>query len=220
VRGALGREEAGPGRALGQGGQDAGLELPLEVREGLRAGRPDALESFYRTYFDRVYAYIRRLVHDEHAAEDLTQDVFMSIHQSLARYDPARDLRPWVFTIATNKLRDYWSSRRFRDERRAVGVDEDGETLFEPIAPRANPRELLEAGELSQAVAAAVEGLPEGLRTTLLLRYHEQLSFEEIARLLERSEVAVRKRYSRALELLRETLGDLRPFEPKAGVEP
>jgi len=56
---------------------------------------------------------------------------------------------------------------------------------------------------------AAIDALPEGLRATVLLRVYEGLSFEEIGRILERNEIAVRKRYSRALGALRESLGEL-----------
>jgi len=130
----------------------------------------------------------------------------------LPRYDPDRDLRPWVFTIATHKLRDYWASRAFRDGRavRRRGKEDDGPE-FEPAAPGAGPAEDLETREVGAAVARAIEKLPEGLRTALCLRYYEELSFEEIGRIVGRNDVAVRKRYSRALAELRTLLDDLAP---------
>ena len=66
-------------------------------------------------YFDRVYGYVRRLVGEDSLAEDVTQDVFLHLQRSFRSYDPARELSPWVFTIATNKVRDHWRSRRHRD---------------------------------------------------------------------------------------------------------
>lgn len=184
-------------------------ELSPDELTALAERRPEALERFYDVYFERVYGYVRRLVKDEHAAEDLSQDIFMHLHRSLSNYDPRRALRPWVFTIATNKVRDYWSSRAFQDRAAAdpQAGDED--------APRGRrdrsdedrgPRESLAGAELGAAVAQAVEQLPQPLRQTLVLRYFESLSFAEIARVVGRNEVAVRKRYSRALEELREQL--------------
>jgi RNA polymerase sigma-70 factor (ECF subfamily) len=193
-------------------GRSRADELPEDLRRALPERRPDALERFYAVYFDRIYGYVRRLTRDEHLAEDLTQDIFLHIHRSLPRYDPSRDLRPWVFTIATHKLRDYWASRAFRDgqavQRRAK--DDDGPEL-EPAARGGGPAEDLEAREVGAAVARAIEQLPEGLRTVLSLRYYEGLPFEEIGRIVGRNDVAVRKRYSRALAELRTLLDDLAP---------
>ena len=103
-------------------------DLPAGDREALRDRDPEVLERFYNLYFDRVYAYVRRLLREAHLAEDLTQDIFMHIHQSLPSYDPTRALRPWVFTIATNKTRDFWRSRRHQETLREVGsMDGEGE---------------------------------------------------------------------------------------------
>jgi RNA polymerase sigma factor (sigma-70 family) len=187
-------------------------ELSADDLTALSELRPEALERFYDIYFPRVYGYVARLVKDEHAAEDLTQDIFMNLHRALSKYDPRRPLRPWVFTIAGNKVRDYWSSRAFQDRARGTSDEEETELLTAPLEPRAperGPRETLAGAELSEAVALAIERLPAQLRETLVLRYYEELSFEEIARIVERNEVAVRKRYSRALALLREELAVL-----------
>ena len=139
---------------------ESGAKITPDMARRLRALDPEALGLFYSLYFDRVHGYVRRMVSDEHTAEDVTQDIFMHIQRALQSYDPARDLDPWVFTIASNKLRDHWRSRRHR----------------------------------------------EGMRETLILRYFEGLSFEDIAGMLDRNEAAVRKRYSRALEELRRSL--------------
>jgi DNA-directed RNA polymerase specialized sigma24 family protein len=63
--------------------------------------------------------------------------------------------------------------------------------------------------ELAAAVRSAIDSLPGGLRATVLLRVYERLSFEDIGRILERNEAAARKRYSRALAALRDSLGEL-----------
>lgn len=187
-------------------------ELSPDELTALAERRPEALERFYDVYFEKVHGYVRRLVEDEHAAEDLCQDIFMHLQRSLSSYDPRRSLRPWVFTIATNKVRDYWSSRTFQD-RAAADLGGDDDELPRARRVRSDqergPRESLAGLELGMAVAKAVEQLPQPLRQTLVLRYFEGLSFAEIARVMERNEVAVRKRYSRALEELRELLSEL-----------
>ena len=198
----------GPDALRGQDG-DGGShfsDLDRAERAQLRDRDPAALELFYERYFDRVYGYVRRLLREEHLAEDLTQDIFMHVWRSLPSYDPQRELRPWVFTIATNKVRDWWRSRRHAEAQREMAV-EDSERGISAADPARGPVESLQADDVSAMVEAAIEDLPEIARTTLVLRYYEGLSFEEIGRMVDRNETAVRKRYSRALDELRTRLG-------------
>ena len=183
-------------------------ELDADVRQRLTELDPGALQVFFDQYFDRVHGYLRRLVREEHLAEDLTQEVFLHIHRSLPRYDPARPLSPWVYTIATNKVRDHWRSRHHQEERRIQSVD-DEEGGVELSARDGAPSADLESGETAGEVAEAVAELPKMLRETFVLRFYDGLSFEEIGRIVDRNETAVRKRYSRALQELRGTLSHL-----------
>jgi RNA polymerase sigma factor (sigma-70 family) len=187
---------------------DGFATFPVELRERLARRDPAALARFFDVHFDRVYAYLRRLVGDEHQAEDLTQEVFLHVHRALGTYDPARDPRPWLFTIATNALRDHWRARAARTGVAAVTLD--GEELAEPADGRQPAADAAAgAAELAARVRAAVDALPEGLRAPILLRAYEGLPFEDVARIVGCNEVAARKRYSRALAALRGELGEL-----------
>lgn len=177
-----------------------------QLRERLPQLDPVALESFFDAYFDRVYGYVRRLVNDEQLAEDLTQDVFLNIQRAFSTYDPERELQPWVFTIASNKVRDHWRSQRHREGRKEVSIERDA-ALLGLSAGEHRPESELAEDELCALLRDAVDALPEGMRMAVLLRVHEGLSFEAIGEILDCSEVAVRKRYSRALEALRAVLG-------------
>jgi RNA polymerase sigma-70 factor (ECF subfamily) len=181
--------------------------FPVELREGLARREAPALARFFDVYFERVHAYLRRLVADEHLAEDLTQEVFLAAHRALASYDPARDPRPWLFTIATNKLRDHWRARAGPGAGALTSLDH--EELSERVGAAQPEPDGLDRAVLAQRVRAAIDALPGGLRATVLLRVYEGLSFEDIGRILERNEAAARKRYSRALSALREELGAL-----------
>jgi RNA polymerase sigma-70 factor (ECF subfamily) len=182
--------------------------FPPELRVGLARREPLALARFFDAYFERVYAYLHRLLADPHLAEDLAQEVFLQVHRALASYDPSRDPRPWLFTIATNKLRDHWRSRAAQAGREELPLEAEelGERAawFDSAPPAVSGEEALAA-----EVRAAIEALPEGLRAAVSLRVHEGLSFEDIGRILGRNEVAARKRYSRGLAALRARLGGL-----------
>jgi RNA polymerase sigma-70 factor (ECF subfamily) len=179
--------------------------LPRSVLDRLPRRDPAALEAFFDAYLPRVYGYVRRLVGDDYLAEDLTQEIFLQVHRSLESYDPDRDIRPWLFSIATNKVRDHWRSRRHREEQAEESAEQEG--LAQMLSTVNPPDARLSAQELEERVRQAIEALPEGMRMTVLLRVWEGLTFEEIGRILERNDVAVRKRFSRALEVLRQALG-------------
>jgi len=185
--------------------------LSTQTLRGLVAQETPALEEFFEAYFDRIYGYVRRLVQREHLAEDLTQDIFLHLQQAFPKYDPTRELRPWVFTIATNKIRDFWRSRQHRDSQVEKSVELDDEFRLDLPSPAEGPDAAISREEVGEGVRKAVDDLPEGLRITVVLRVFEGLSFEAIGEIVERNEVAVRKRYSRALEVLRQSLrGSLR----------
>lgn len=195
-----------PARTTGLASEEASLSLSREERVQLRNREPEALERFYLAFFDRVYGYVRRLLHEEHLAEDVTQDIFMHIQKSLSSYDPSRELRPWVFTIATNKIRDHWRSRRHKEARRELSVDDEGGADL-AVSDDRGPVAEIESGDVRAAIAAAIDDMPDIMRSTFVLRYYEGLSFEEIGRMFDRNETAIRKRYSRALDELRQRLG-------------
>lgn len=164
----------------------------------------DALGRFYELFIDRIYGYVRRLVAEDHLAEDVTQDVFVHIQRSIQTFDTSRNLSPWVFTIAANKVRDHWRSRRHHDALRETSLDgDDTSPLIEPVDGALGPLFDIENRELRATLDAAIGELPLGMRETLVLRWFEELPFDEIGRMVGRNETAVRKRYSRALSELR-----------------
>lgn len=173
--------------------------------ERLKARDPEAHEHFVREYFPSVHALVRRLVGNEHLAEDLTQEVFLGMGRTLDRLDPQREILPWLYAIARNKVCDHWRSPRVREAHRESSVERDSET-FE--LPPSDIRPELECASNEQAahVREVVWCLPESLRTVVVLRVYEGLSFAVIGRMLGLHAPTARKRYSRALALLRQRL--------------
>lgn len=166
----------------------------------------EALGRFYEFYFERIHGYVRRMVGDDATAEDVTQDVFVHLLGAIPTFDVARELDPWVFSIATNKVRDLWRARGTRAGGRVASLDDEGERALDPPDARPGPLPELETGEMRETLSRAIDALPAGLRAAFVLRWHEELEFEDIGRILERNEAAARKRYSRALSELRRIL--------------
>lgn len=194
---------ASRGAGVPDGTQDgsARRELPRALRAGLRAGERRALAALFDLYFERIYNYVRRLVREDHLAEDLTQDVFLQVQRARSTYDPERDPRAWLFAIATNRVRAEWRSKGRSPEARALPLDLDAA----PALPSSNGGAPAESA-LLERTRALVEDLPRGMRITVLLHAYEGLPFDEVAAILRIRPDACRKRYSRALKLLREQL--------------
>lgn len=184
--------------------EGAAERFPPELRDGLVRRDPAALERFFDVFFPRVYNFVRRMVGHEQLAEDVTQDVFVQIYRSLARYDAERDPRPWVFTIAANQVRMFWRSRRHQESQHELALDADDD--LELVDPLDTPAGAASGREQRQRLRDLVEELPLSLRMTVLLRAYEGLSYDAIGAMLRVDPVAVRKRYSRAIERLRDAL--------------
>jgi RNA polymerase sigma-70 factor (ECF subfamily) len=137
-------------------------------------------------------------------AEDLVQDVLLSLHAVRATYDPARPFGPWLLAIIRNRLAD--GARRYaRTARREVHVDEADVTFFEQEAN-------IDTGEPvdADAVRKAVRALPEGQRQAIELLKLEELSLKEAAEISGTSVGALKVATHRAMATLRRTLGTKR----------
>ena len=171
-------------------------EIPLEERtdEALLAahisGEDDAAyEVLLYRYSNELVPFLTRLTGSRAAAEDVFQETFLQIHQSARTFDPTRRFRPWLYTIAVNKGRD-WHRRNAR--RKAVslsanlGVDEDGSRMADLLSDDGPmPGASLETSERVNEVKKVVDNLPAHLREILLLSYFQRMSYNQIADSLE-----------------------------------
>lgn len=195
-------------------GRPAGVDrggwppFPRELLERVRRREPEALDSFFEHYFDRVFALVARLLGDRTRAEDVTQEVFLKVHRHLERLDPARDPAPWLYTVATNACRDVWRSGAFKLERRSVPVEDEGGPLPLASSTPGPERELLTA-ERARRVQEAIDRLPPEQREAVLLHDYEGLDHQRVADLTGVNHAAARKRYSRALRALAASLKDV-----------
>jgi RNA polymerase sigma-70 factor (ECF subfamily) len=177
-------------------------EAELMVR--YTRGDPTAFVELFRRTAPRLFAFFKRSFTDNHAVEELVQQTFLKLHTSRERYDPRRPLRPWLLSIAANQRLDELR-RRYRLPPTASEEEIDhAELLAAPVEPRLR-REL----SLDERVQAAVAALPESQRVVIQLHQFEQLTFEEIAEILQTSPGAVRVRASRGYAGLRELLAPL-----------
>lgn len=172
----------------------------------LRCKRGD--ERAFRVLFDkykrRMVNYARRFVSSEQRAEDVAQEVFLRLYRARESYEPRTKFRTFLYHIATNTCLNHVRKRDW-----LVKEDEEGESATDRIEDTAfaRPEEALAGEQLRVLVQKAVADLPEGQRTAFLLLRFEDLSYEEIATVMESSVAAVKALLNRAKVELMKKLG-------------
>jgi len=179
----------------------------------LRRGDQAAFATVVRTYGGRLLAVARRLLRDEDDARDALQDALLSAFRGLDGFQEGARLSTWLHRIVVNASLMKLRARKRRPEEPIEGLLpqflEDGHRVLDggQDSPWAEPAEtLLQRHETRMLVRDAIDRLPEGYRTVLLLRDIEDLRTEETARLLEMTPNAVKVRLHRARQALRTLL--------------
>ncbi len=172
---------------------------------------PEAMDVFFNHYYDRVYAHVVNLLRDPVLGQDLTQEIFLRLHRTIKQLDPERDPAGWVFTVATNVIRDHWRSREHKRGERELHV-EDQSRLNAPH-PDPDVQSVMEKDEELRAVWQALHSLRDADREIILLCDYEELPAARVAEMLTISPEAVRQRHSRAVTRLGGLFRKLAPNE-------
>ena len=141
-------------------------------------GDHEAFPALLRAYRGPVYNYLVRCGVAETIRDDLFQDIFLRVHAAAASYLPTRPLRPWLFTIIANTVRNHLRGQRLRQ---AAYAEEDAEAPD----PRPDAQGRAEAQELVNWLEQAIADLPLSQRDVLLLVTIEGLPQQEVAEILK-----------------------------------
>jgi RNA polymerase sigma-70 factor, ECF subfamily len=184
---------------------DPDAELMLRVKRGERK----AFEELVDKYKQPVMNLVFRTVRDLNEAEDLTQHVFLQVFKSAHRYEVSAKFSTWLFTIARNLC---LNELRRRSRHPADSLDEpaaadDDQPMRQVHDTKTfTPPEALLHGELEIKIEEALAELPEKQRTAILLCRHEELSYDDIAKLLGCSLSATKSLIHRGRETLKQKL--------------
>jgi len=171
----------------------------------IRAGDDSAFEALFRTYADRLCAFVDQYVNADDVAEEIVQDLFFEIWHRRETWRPQTNVRAYLYTSARNKTLDYLKHQRVVDEwKQQAGIDQRA-------APNA-PEEDLRQKELTRAVQEAIDQLPERQRLVFILNRRHDMTYAEVAEMLDISIHTVETQMSRAFKTLRKLLAHCAPL--------
>jgi RNA polymerase sigma-70 factor (ECF subfamily) len=169
------------------------------------AGREASFEELVRRYQRPIAAYVYRMVGDYDAALDLTQEVFIKVYNSLARYRSEFKFSTWIYKIAHNAAIDHLRRYAVREQALTGGFEGDRrEVSIE--SRRLTPEQESELEERRSEIEQVVHSLPAAYRELIVLRHSHDLSYDEIAEVTGLPLGTVKNRLFRAREAMRELL--------------
>jgi RNA polymerase sigma-70 factor, ECF subfamily len=199
------RDETFPGARNGAAGLKELRDEDLVVL--VQKGQRRAFDEIVTRYKGRLYSFILRMVKDPSLAEELTQETLIRVYLHADKYREIARFSTWVFTIATNLVRN-----RMRQQSRLPRllslnpVPDEDEMPLDPPDPLADPSRDLEGEELGRLINEASAKIPEKYRIPFLLRELEQLSYEEIQQVTGLKLGTVRSRINRARTRFRQNI--------------
>lgn len=183
--------------AVGFAGMDDALRDRRDVLAA-RAGDRDAFARLVDHYARRVHDLARRMLRNDHEAEDVAQQAFWNAWRALERFDAERPFRNWLLRITSNLCRNRLAARRRSRELPPRGGEE-------PLPEAVAPSEAAPADLSPERVRRAIEALPERYRLPVILHYVQNLPLQAIAEITEAPVATVKTWLHRG----RAALGDL-----------
>jgi RNA polymerase sigma factor (sigma-70 family) len=180
---------------------EPGLLEDADVVEALTCGdRGRALTLLMTRHGERVYRYAVAMTNDYQLADEIRQQVFVDAYRDLETFEARSHIRAWLFGIARHRCLDAAKSkrrwnRRYKQEAPAHEVAHDG-----------HPDRDLDRNYLAKLVAICLQKLAPAAHEAIVLRYHQELSYTEVASLVGERAGTVQQRVARALPVLRKCI--------------
>lgn len=169
-----------------------------ELIELFQNGDDSAFNHLVLRYQEKVYWVARRFVNDHDAADDVTQEVFCKVYESLREFRGESSVYTWLYRITVNIS---LNSLRRQKVREFFRIDEMFEAKDEEDVA---PDEALEQKEQKALIEEAIARLPKKQKSVFLLRYYEEMPYEEISKTLKTSVGGLKANYFHAVKKIQE----------------
>ena len=174
-----------------------------------KAGDGRAYDLLMEMYHDAVFNIVYRMVRNKQEAEDLTQETFIKAYNSINSFNEEYAFSTWLFKIATNHCIDFFRKRKLKTYSMDEPVQyKEDEIKHEYASDDPTMEYQMIDSEKSHLIREAINKLPEKYRLAIILRHHEEKSYEEIAQILHLPLGTVKARIFRAREMLKKYLKD------------
>ncbi len=167
------------------------LQLIREFNEG----NERAFNQLVLQYKEKIYWLVRRMIPDHDDANDVTQNVFIKAYQSLESFKGDSSFYTWLYRIAVNLS---LNEIRRKKIRRTFSIDDQETGQLQ--SQEEQPHEQLERAERTRLIRQAIDQLPEKQKKVFVLRYYEELPYEEIAKILKTSVGGLKANYFHAVK--------------------
>ena len=191
-------------------------EIDQQLVERAQRGDKKAFEMLVAKYQRKLSRLLSRLIRDPAEIEDVTQEAFIKAYRALPAFRGDSAFYTWLYRIGINTAKNYLVAMGRRAPT-STGVDAEeaeGQENGELLQDINTPESLLLTKEIATTVNAAIQSLPEELRSAIQLRELEGMSYEEIAKLMDCPIGTVRSRIFRAREAIAERLKPLLDMAP------
>jgi RNA polymerase sigma-70 factor, ECF subfamily len=183
-------------------------DIDQQLVERVQRGDKVAFDLLVTKYQRKIFRLLSRLVRDPAEVEDVAQEAFIKAYRALPNFRGDSAFYTWLYRIAINTAKNWLVSQGRRAPTSTAADIEDAETFDdgEHLRDLNTPDSMLLTKQVGEAVNRAIEGLPEDLKTAIVLREIEGLSYEEIAETMNCPIGTVRSRIFRAREAIAEEL--------------
>ena len=168
---------------------------PEQLAIKSQAGCPDSFEKLIELFEARIFHFIYRLVGNHHDAQDLTQDTFVKAFNNIMRYDSKYPFASWIYTIARRVAANHHRSQKHAP---SVSLDQESACDFEADSPSVEN----EMDDRNESLWEIAKQLKPSYYQVLWLRYGEDFSIQEVARIMEMNSIGVRVLLHRARNVL------------------
>lgn len=178
--------------------------------ERVQKGDKFAFDLLINKYQHRIVSLVTRYVHDHSEAQDVAQEAFIKAYRAISNFRGDSAFYTWLYRIAINTAKNWLVAQKRRPPASDIdAVDAEQYDMDSRLKDKGTPENELLREEIKQTVYSTIEQLPEDLRTAIVLREMEGMSYEEIAATMECPIGTVRSRIFRAREAIDEKLRPL-----------
>ena len=166
-------------------------ELLLQFKNAVTKER--AFTAIIKKYQEKLYWHIRRMVVQHEDANDVLQNMFIKVWNGLENFREDSQLYTWLYRIATNESLTYLEQQK---RRSSVSLSDDDNGLEEKLKAETN----FDSSKIEWKLQLAMQRLPDKQKTVFSLRYYDEMPYEEMSRVLETSEGALKASYHHAVK--------------------